>query len=472
MAQFDYLAGSAGEAWFYDNGANNTQWGMVCEDLCFSGGTTWQDADPPTNINNGPANIDPKCNGFKISGPGWESGFVFTRCEFRFLQMVYHAAGNNNADTHRFIGCVVKKCRNVNYINNLQAFSVGWTGCYVDQIFGNFLEYGPNCSGGGGNFLMQGGAIIALQESGDTTPHYVVKATAGGTSLSNAPITFSDVRMELRGNYHAFAYVNYGSTTVIARGCSFFNTGSADKNLAIIGGYTTVRFENSAFDNGTGEGKFTYQIGEAGDGQRGKNAHLHFANGCLIDLALFYYGANTISWAGNGGRLTIDEDCSTSDVADSTSGARTYARGCDVFGPKTITGGGLAVNTKHRTRKRYTINPFFSATQLTGGSGLTGTSVQLPPLVRIVEVWAKIEPGQGNSNNIRIRIGNDDKSVIYAETTVGPQNAGQFVVARDLYIPVEYDNNKGRVRFWFDNGSGGNTSASSAGRIDGGVVYE
>lgn len=155
---------------------------MVCEDLCFAGGFDWQEAMPLTGVGYGLANVSPLCNGFKLTGPGWESGFVFSRCEFRFLQMVFHTAGNNNADTHRFIGCATSKCINVNYINNPQSLSINWIGCYVDQIYGNFLEYGPNCNGGGGNFLMQGGAIIALAGGGDTTPHYVVRATAGGTS--------------------------------------------------------------------------------------------------------------------------------------------------------------------------------------------------------------------------------------------------------------------------------------------------
>ncbi len=458
------------ESWFYDNGGNQRQWGMVFEDLCFSGGDTWHDAVPLTGVGIGAPNIDPFCNGFKISGPGWESGFVFSRCEFRYLQMVYHSAGSNNADTHRFIGCAVNKCRNVNYVNNPQAVSVNWLGCYIDQIYGNFLEYGPNCAGGGGNFLVQGGAIIALAAAGETEPHFVVKATAGGTSMSNAPVTFSDVRLELRWNYHGFAHVNYGDTQVIARGCTFLTDATLDKKLVIVGGFSTVRFENTAIDDGDGGGRFTYQIGEAGDGRRGKNGHLSFAGECQLPGHLVSYSNGSVTWGGNGGRLSIDEICRVGVVTDPSSQPRVYASACDVFGPASLPGESKAHNTRNRTRRNFEVNPFWTQSNITGASGLAGTAVELPPHTRIAQVWVKVEAGLGNGDTLRCLIGSDDKSEVYATTVAKPQNAGHYVVS-DIYLPVGADSNKGRVRFWFDDGAGGESTASGTMHVDGGVIY-
>jgi hypothetical protein len=459
----------SGEAWFYDNFDSQRQWGMVCEDLCFAGGYDWQEA-MPSGVGYGLSNISPLCNGFKLTGPGWESAFVFSRCEFRFLQMVFHAAGTNNVDTHRFIACATNKCVNVNYINNPQALSINWLGCYVDQIFGNFLEYGPNCNGGGGNFLMQGGAIIALAGGGDTTPHYVVKATAGGTSQSNAPVTFRDVRFELRGNYHGFAYATFGNTQVLASGCSFHNTGSVNKNLVTVGQFCVVRFEGTSFNKGDNGGNFTYQIGESGDGRLGKNAHLIFANSCLIDPALFFATGSTVSWAGNGGRLTVDETCWATDVTDATAQPRVYAYATDTFGPASLNGEGQAVSTKHRTRRQFEVSPFFAQSSMAGTNGLSGTAVRIPPYSRIVGVWVKIAAGVGNANTVRCLIGNNDKSVIYASTVAGPQNAGHYVYA-NVHVPVGNDNNKRDIRFWFDDGAGGASTANSSIRVDGGVIY-
>jgi hypothetical protein len=90
----------------------------------------------------------------------------------------------------------------------------------------------------------------------------------------------------------------------------------------------------------------------------------------------------------------------------------------------------------------------------------------------LVEAWVKIPAGTGNANNIRCLIGNDDKSVTYGSTTVGAQNAGQFLRVDLQQLRVENVTNTRRVRFWFDDGSGGNSSASSTGVVYGGVVYE
>lgn len=459
----------SGPAWFYDNFDSQRQWGMVCEDMCFAGGYVWPDATA-AGVGYGPSNISPFCNGFKLTGPGWESGFVFSRCEFRFLQTVFHAAGGNNADTHRFIACSTNKCINVNYINNPQAVSINWIGCYIDQIYGNFLEYGPNCNGGGGNFLMQGGAIITLAASGDTTPHYVVKATVGGTGHSSAPVTFRDVRLELRGNYHGFANATFGSTQVLASGCSLHNTGSVNKNAVTVGQYCVVRFEGTSFNKGDNGGNFTYQIGESGDGRLGKNAHLVFASNCLIDPALFSTTASTVSWAGSGGRLTVDETCWVTDVSDATAQPRVLAYATDTFGPTSLAGEAQAVSTKHRTRRQFEVSPFFTQSNMAGAAGLSGTAVRIPPYSRIVAVWVRIAAGAGNANPVRCLIGNNDKSVVYASTTAAPQNAGHYIFA-NVHLPVGNDLNKRDIRFWFDDGAGAASTANSSIHVDGGVVY-
>jgi hypothetical protein len=459
-------AAASADMWFYDNNDTSKMWGMVCEGITFAGGATWHEAHPFTGIGYGFSNVSQFSKGFKVSGPGWESGFVFNDCGFRYLETVFQCSGGNNADTHMFIDCEVMKAINVTVIDNNQSMNVTWIGCYLNEIYGDTLRYTANASGGGGNFLMMGGAVIAQTGAG-ASPKYIVRCTDGGPGLSSAPITFSSVRFELRGNWHGFANVASGETILTAHDCSFHNTGTINKNFVTVGLYCTVKFDGGSYSNGTGGGRFLFALDGAA-GRTGKGAHLIFTDGFRFSNTLFA----DIAYTGNGGRLTIDETCCSTTSLDPTSDPFVVATACDVFGPDTLTGGGIAQNTRNRTVTRNSVNPFRSNAQLTGASGLTGTAVLLPMYVTLVEAWVKIPAGTGNGNNIRCLIGNDDKSVVYGQTIVGAQNAGQFLRVDLQQLRVENVTNTRRVRFWFDNGSGGNSSASSAGLVYGGVVYE
>ena len=459
----------AAEAWFYNNGSTKTMWGLVCEHMTFSGGTTWQKTNPSTDSANEYTNINSKCNGFKPSGPGWESAFHFHDCGFRYLQTVFQPSGSNNSDTHIFNVCEVFRCIDVVVQDNQQAFNVTFVAPYINGYFGDLFRITANGDGGGGNFLVQGGAVIASGFTGQNTAQYVVRATAGGTAAANAPVTFDNVRFELRGNYHGFANISQGVTTVLARGCSFHNTGTADKNFVTVSGYTTVLFDACSVSHGTGGGRYKYVIGASGNGTRGKNGAIFFRNVCQLAGSTL---ATDVTFTNTGGRFSVDESCidNTTNVAPS-SDPKIISIAADVFGPTSSTGGGLGVSTTHRTRLRKTISPFNSASQLTGSAGVTGIACQVPLYSRLVEAWVLIEAGQGNGNNIRCLIGNDDKSVVYGSTTVGAQNAGHYLKV-DLGQILADTTNVRRVRFWFDDGAGGNSSASTSGRVDGGVVYE
>lgn len=458
-------AAAPADMWFYDNNDTSKMWGLVCEGITFAGGATWHEAHPFTGVGYGFSNVSQLIKGFKVSGPGWEGGFVFNDCGFRFLETVFQCSGSNNADTHSFIACEVMKSINVTVIDNPQSMNVTWIGCYLSEIYGDTLRYTANATGGGGNFLMLGGAVIA-QTGGPATPKYVARITEGGPSTSSAPITFSDVRFELRGNWHGFANVTAGETILTARDCSFLNTGNANKNFVTVGGYCTVKFDGGNYSNG-GTGLFLFTI-DGTIGRAGKGPHLIFTNGYRHPATLF----NQITYTGNGGRLTIDDTCCSTSSLDPTSDPFVVATACDVFGPDSLAGAGIAQNTRNRAVRRRSVNPFRSNAQLVGASGVTGTAALVPPYSTLVEAWVKIPAGTGNANNIRCLIGNDDKSVVYGSTTVGAQNAGQFLRVDLQQLRVDNVTNTRRVRFWFDDGAGGNSSASSAGLLYGGVVYE
>jgi hypothetical protein len=233
-----------------------------------------------------------------------------------------------------------------------------------------------------------------------------------------------------------------------------------------VGGYCTVKFDGGAHHHGSGGGKLLLVLNSTG--RTGKNAHLIFTNGYRFPDTIF----SEISHTGNGGRLTIDETCCPSASLDPTADPFVTALACDIFGPATVAGGGYAQNSRNRTVRRNSINPFRSNGQPTGAGGLTGTTVSVPPFVTLVEAWVKIPVGTGNASTVRCFIGNKDKSVVYGQTTAGAQNAGQYLRVDLQMLRVENVALTREVRFWFDNGAGGNTAALAAGLIYGGVVYE
>jgi Pectate lyase superfamily protein len=453
-------AGASAAKWFYDNGATQRLAEATFEDICFAGGTTWQTANPATNAGNGYANVNQFIKGFKVSGPGWENNFTFNRCQFRFLETVFQASGSNNSDTHIFTSCLVAKCINVTVVDNPQAMNITWLGYYLSEIYGDTLRYTANAIGGG-NFLMQGGAVIAQTYTGMASPAYVVRCVDGGTTASSLPVVFDNVRFELRDNFHGFANVTMAQTTVTAKDCSFWNTGTLDKNFITVGNSCTVKMNGGAHHNGDNGGRLMIVVSDP-VGRRGKNAHLIFSNGYLLPPTIF----GEISYTGTGGRLTIDETCSTHAVLDTTGDNHAIAYACDVRQP------GEYQNTKNRTSRRTSAPILKSAGPQVGAAGVTGATVLLPPWVTLVEAWVKLPAGQGNASTIRCLLGNKDKTVIYGQTTAGAQNAGQYLKVDLQMLRVENDANKREVRVWFDNGAGGNSAASPAGLCYTGVVYE
>ena len=60
----------------------------------------------------------------------------------------------------------------------------------------------------------------------------------------------------------------------------------------------------------------------------------------------------------------------------------------------------------------------------------------------------------------RLYIGNDDKSVTYASSVAGPQNAG-FTINEDIAIRLGDSVANRRLRVWADNGSGLTSGAAA-----------
>lgn len=462
--------GAVADQWFYDNDTDNQLWGPVFEDMCFAGGTDWRDAAADDGSAYGYGNIDQYSKGFRISGPGWESAFMFNRCRFKYLKTVFRLDGANNSDTHRLDMCEVHACDDFLIVDNTQAVSFQSYGTYFEQNYGDLITFASGAAGGGGNILISGGDIVQQQWWSVTTMQYLLKATAGGTANNNAPVVFDNVRIELRGNYTGICDIDYGDTQLVMKNCGIHNTGDGDKTVLVVGGYSTVVLDGTSWYNGTEGGRMLVQIGKSGDGRKGKNARLICVGECILPIGWIQYSNNHISWEGNGGRLTISSTCRVGNVSDTSSSPRTYATGCDTFGPDTVPGLGQAQNTRQRTTETFDASPIWNQSNSAGANGLTGAAVRVPPWHSLRELWAFVPPGLGNSNDYRILWGPDDKSEVWASTAVKAQDVGCYVHA-NVYIPVKDDNNLGTPRCWIDDGAGSASSGDATIRIDAGVKY-
>lgn len=449
--------GTETDKWFYDNQATQRTWGTVFEDICFCGGTNWPSGNPTTDAGVGYSNINPNVKGFKFTGPGWESAQMFVRCKFSFLELVLHCEGSNNADQIRFDTCEYSKCHHLFYINNPQSLGISDIGGYASALYGDYLTYGPNALGGGGNFSKIAGSIIMLADDADNDG-YLVRMEDGGPSTASAPILFTGVRVEARGTRAKIAIVSYATPAMIKfDSCSFLNTGASNKEVVDLGGYAQLKFDNCTFAN-QAAGKMQFKIRSSS--RYGKNPHLAFI-GSMVPIDIHDH----ILWEGGSGRITIDELCSTT-----TTGAYTNATAiaCDRLGPDL----NYFNSVSNRTKQRFTA-PLAIANTIVN---TTEYVLTIPPYSEIVEVWARIDANSSaTTSNVQLHIGNDDKSVIYATSNTGQFKDGVFAYSSGIFKNVGTSSNDRNIRLWFTNGDGSAASSSinSAGaKLRSGVVWE
>jgi hypothetical protein len=467
--------------WLYDNGATIRNWGLTFEGITFAGGNDWHKADA-SNINYAFANINTFANGFKITGPNWESSHHFIDCEFRYFQQTVQWEGTNNADGTMFTACNFFRTNNMFAINNPQSFCVSLTDCYAEVNYGDVLVYGAPV-GGGGAFNWKGGAIIQQTGSGVETYVLNIPTSIIGPDDGNSNVSFSDLHIELRAN-NTHLYKNTGNGGFCTLGferCNIVSSATVQKEYGETSGYSTTILRDCTFkEQGagipTGYHIISGGIGGAGSARRGKNAALRFLGACLLQPDFFQadptlattLGATKatkgIVWKDGRGLLEVDDGCSGAKL-DASAQPRVTALACTVPG---------LVNdsyTMGRSGKSRMVNPFFSAVP---SASIVGTTVEIPPFVTVVRAWMRLNgAGLVSGTNVRLNISNGDKSVLYGQNTAQPINtAGGHFLAVNIYLRISDDTISRQLTFWLDNGAGADANANvTTGQIVGGVEY-
>lgn len=424
------------EAWFYDNGGTVRGWNCTFRDMGFHGGTTWR------HLGVGYANFSSKIKGFRFTGPSWESAHVFDNCAFAWLDTVMEVAGSNNADTQRFSNCTVVKCRRINYINNPQSMNISWTQCYLTNVFGDFAEWGAGVSGGG-DLHFTGGTMVFTPDDFGAGTSRIFNMTVGGPAAGNAAINFNG-RFEIRGAGALIGSHSSGSPIVAFNSCSILSTATASRKVLSVSDYANVKFEDCSFSGSTGALEFEI----LGSTRRAKQGSIKFVDSYLQDFSTKF----TLSNPNNKGYFQLS-GCWESQ-ADYAS--EPFVRQINGI----YQGSDLSSNTGNRPNELFVTNPLRSGLlPLTTGNEST---LQLPTgatLTNVNIVLPAAAPGS-TASQYRVFIGNNDKSVVYAQSVAAAQNAG-FSLNANIAVRLGSTIADRTVRVWADNGSGGTSGAGS-----------
>lgn len=423
-------------AWFYDNGGTIRSWNCTFRDMAFHGGTTWR------HLAVAASNLSSKINGFRFTGPSWESAHVFDNCAFTWLDTVHEVAGTNNADTQRFGNCTVVKCRRINYINNPQSMNISWTQCYLTNIFGDFAEWASGVSGGG-DLHFTGGTIVFTPDDISGTSR-IFNMSAGSPSASNACVNFNG-RFELRGVGALIGASGTAASIVKFDSSSFLGTTASARKVLSVGLYTQVSFDSCSFSN-QGNGSIEFEI--TGSSRAAKQGTVSFNNSYLDRFSTLF----TLSTPNNKGYFKLS-DCWESQ-SDYT--VEPFVRQINGI----YQGSDLSANTGARPYETYRTNPLRSGLlPLTTGNEST---LQLPSGAIITKVYIVLPAAASGStaSQYRVFVGNNDKSVVYAQSVAGAQNAG-FTLNADVAVKLGTAVADRTVRVWADNGAGGTSGAGS-----------
>lgn len=420
-----------GAGWFYDNLNTVRSWNCTFKHMGFTGGNTWRNLDTDySNYNN-------KIKGFRFAGPDWESGHVFENCLFAFLETILEAAGTNNADTIRFTNCTAIKCKTANYINNPQSMSITWFQCYLSNHFGDFAKWGSGVLGAG-DLNFSGGAIIFTPDDHGGGNAYILNMQEGAPTAGNACV-YINGRFELRGVGSKICAIGnaVGSPIINFDSSTFLNTTTTNRKVVSVGDYADLNFNNSSFMLTTANCEFEI----VSSGRRAKQGTIKFNNSFLDDIEKF--------------KFTFPNDKGYVEVSDCWDRLPEYADPSLVKSINGIySGSDLNANLGNRPYKEYHVNP------LNGNAlpfRLTNECTLLLPAGAIVtRIYIVLPPNSTSAEavNYRLFVGNNAKTIVYAQSTTGLQTAG-FVLNTDVAIKLGTTLADRTLRLWADDGAGG-----------------
>lgn len=412
------------QAWFYDNGATSVSDRNTFRDICFRG----QSQD--------------RSNGFKITdNSGKEKRFQFQGCVFDKINVSQMTEGTTNADEFTYIGCEWRLTNTLLSLNNAQSMLHHFIGCrgefYSDIVVVN--------AGGGGEFLWSGGSIIQLPGTSDA---YWLKGIGDpATGSQTGQFIFSNMRAELRGATSKIVDWQVASSVASTRNIriTFDNVNLATaaqgaaalrSDAVIIGGGKFVHFKGCMLPVSRSGDVDNYEFKVVHDDSLGSasnpgiilfencTAHDGLVDDCNVQN---YYGR------------IVARNC-VPDATELPADANRAALDFDL-GWAAAPGSPLSVQVKVVSLLRR----FWPL-----GDGSLEVTIDLPTgaTLRRVTIY---KPAQGSSVTLaQWRIGSDDKSTVYAETTEARVDAEHFV---DQALTIAPFAAATKVRLWATSGS-------------------
>ena len=426
---------SDSESWFYDNGATLRSWGSTFRSMSFHGGATWR------HLGIGYSNFKSNIKGFRFTGPGWESDHLFDDVGFVWIDIILSADGTNNADTMKFTACTAIKCKLATYLNNPQSLSITWSQCYLTNHFGDIFQFGA--VNGAGNIAFTDCTAVMTTDDWGAGSGAILRATLGGTTASNAPIKISGSRFELKGQGTSICEMSAAGTMLSFSDCSFLNTATSLKTIAKVGGNCTLKLDGCSYAP-QGGGAVDWEV--VSTTRQSKNASVKIVDSNMSKWNTLHNKVFT------GGRGNIELEGCWEELLDAT--VEPFVRSINGF----YRGTDRSSNTGFRQSKKFSVNP------LRGGLLPDTTSNEatllLPDRSVLCSVQLNIKPGAAGSSasDYRLIIGNNSKTIVYAQTPMFIQNSGvSFYLNIGVLLGTEQVDRT--VRVWADDGSGGVSGA-------------
>jgi hypothetical protein len=404
------------EKWFYQNGVTQRYQFQRVEGICFGS----------DSIANG--------NFYNAYGTGHEQGATFSDCRIEFVNKVNKASGTAGNSEYKWLCCKFTNIGDsVLELDNPQSVNHEYVSTEAETILGDVVRV----STGGGSVKWFGGSII-LSTYGtipDKLGAVVRNSTSGsGLGTGNQDFLFLGIKTELKTNQKKlYAGNNTGIVSIVVKFC--------DSNL-------------------------TTTVGGARDAVTLNASQVVRLKNCELPQEFSYVVTGSSSSTAQNGLIEFEKCKDVSDLSSRCTVNNNYGaiRARELIFADT-TGSGdspnyatdFDVNFTNNGRGAYSsVAKTVSAIQNRLGwpyNGGNEQSVVLPEGAILNKITVYRPPSGLSSSQYTLKVGSNDKAVIYGQSTTDEQKNDHSFVVDNLMIDAGADANKRRVRVWADGGN-------------------
>lgn len=413
------------DMWFYDTGTTSEQY---LADLFFN------DLELTTDDTS-------KGHGVRLVSSGTDKRPHFQNCRL-VLGKVLQCEGTGNADLSSFQNCLIYSFVALLTLKNTQSVVHNFVSCNILLYAGGIV-----IEEGGGDATFSGGMIEMYPATGGGDTYLIEKIGSGGMGLGNCNFTFNQVRFELDGGASA------DGACLVKTPSSFL-------------GPLKVAFRDCGLGNIRGAARDIVEINSV-------NTKVKISGGTLAKAFRASVTASSATY-GNGvgspGHLIIDGiiyggDATTPQLSNNCTATGDQARITAKNITRSIVGSSLLPvsdcfdrgfpNKCHGQPPAIITN---AAIRLPGVSWPTNTVeniFRLPSGIYVKKIHIARPAIAVGSTPYQLFVGNDDKSVIVGESTLGNATGAHVIDVSD-YGPVDWET----WRIWAETTSTSTFSSS------------